>query len=210
MPRRCRINCQVPTQTELAGSEAPVLLSFWNASFRPQTQLKLSSSVMWSRTLSGRMCGRSTPLFKLHSSCPTKLLKLMGEIKRPTCVSFARAKERAANTHISCLCAKGCSLKGMAFESLQLKKKKKLSRHWNKLPCKSLSTLPTDPPPNGGLEERHKCLCGVLGSIWEATGQGAPRRWVASRVPRLEFALIGWDKGLEVGGDVVMNVRAPS
>lgn len=124
MPRRCRINCQVPTQTELAGSEAPVLLSFWNAAFRPQTQLKLSSSVMWSRTLSGRMCGRSTPLFKLHSSCPTKLLKLMGEIKRPTCVSFARAKERAANTHISRLCAKGCSLKGMAFESLQLKKKK--------------------------------------------------------------------------------------
>lgn len=69
-------------------------------------------------------CVKGVPLFKLHCSHPTKLLKVMGEIKRPKCVSFAKAKERAPNRHISHICSKGYSLKGMIFESLQLKKKK--------------------------------------------------------------------------------------
>lgn len=61
-----------------------------------------------------------------------------------------------------------------------------------------------------GVWRRDTNICGVLGSMWEATGQGAPRRWVISTVPCLEFALIEWDEGLEVGGDVVMNGRVPS
>lgn len=114
-------------------------------------------------------CVKGVPLFKPHGSHPTEFSKLTGEIERPKCVSFARAKEKAPYVHRFHLRSKEYSLKGMAFESLQLKKKKKLSRHWNKLPYKSLPTLPTDPPPYGGLEERHKYLRGAgvhVGSHW--------------------------------------------